>query len=162
MRSADAASVGAMESLQELIVAVRGVRKEMGVPEKEAAPIRVYGAAAEIASAHADVLARLARVSGVSVAGAALSGNGVRSAPGFDVQVMYERVLSPEDVAAEREKLLKDLAKYEKGMAAAEKQLGNDGFMSRAPAHIVEGLRKQAAETAAMLEKTKAALAELE
>ena len=159
--AADAGSVAAMEALQELIVAVRGVRKEMGVPEKEAAPIRVYGAAAPIATAHADVLAKMARVSGVTVAAGALSGNGTRSAPGFDVQVVYERVLSPEDVAAEREKLTKDLAKYEKGMAAAEKQLGNEGFMSRAPAHIVEGLRKQAAETSAMLEKTKAALAEL-
>ncbi len=31
-----------METLQQLIVTVRGLRKEMGVPEKEAAPIRVY------------------------------------------------------------------------------------------------------------------------
>ncbi len=159
--ASDAASVTAMEALQELIVAVRGVRKEMGVPEKEAAPIRVYGAAGVIASANKDVLAKMARVSGVTVAEAALSGNGVRSAPGFDVQVIYERVLSAEDIAAEREKLMKDLAKYEKGMAAAEKQLGNEGFMGRAPVHIVEGLRKQAAETGAMLEKTRAALAEL-
>ena len=159
--AADAGSVAAMESLQELIVAVRGVRKEMGVPEKEAAPILVHGAAAATARAHADVLAKLARVSGVTVAGGALSGNGTRSAPGFDVQVVYERVLSAEDKAAEREKLTKDLAKYEKGIATAEKQLGNEGFMSRAPAHIVEGLRKQAAETAAMLAKTRAALAEL-
>jgi valyl-tRNA synthetase len=157
----DAASVSAMELLQELIVAVRGVRKEMGVPEKEAAAIVVYGPAAAIAAEHADILAKMARVSGVTVAGAALSGNGTRSAAGFDVQVLYERVLSAEDVAAERERLTKDLARYEKGMAAAEKQLGNEGFMSRAPAHIVDGLRKQAAETRGLLDKTRAALADL-
>ena len=38
----DAASISAMEMLQQLIVTVRGLRKEMGVPEKEATPIRVY------------------------------------------------------------------------------------------------------------------------
>ena len=38
----DAASVSAMEVLQQLIVTVRGLRKEMGVPEKEATPIRVF------------------------------------------------------------------------------------------------------------------------
>ena len=157
----DATSVAAMESLQEIIVAVRGVRKEMSVPEKEAAPILVFGAAAAVASTHADVLAKMARVSGVTVANVALSGAGTRSAAGFDVQVKYERVLSADDVAAERERLTKDLAKYEKGMAAAEKQLGNEGFMGRAPAHIVEGLRKQSSETAALLEKTRKALAEL-
>ncbi len=150
-----------MGQLQELIVAVRALRKEMGVPEKEAAGIVVFGETAALAASSATMLARMARVSGVTVAGAALSGNGVRSTPSFDVQVVYERVLTAEDVAAERERLTRDLAKYEKGMAAAEKQLGNEGFMSRAPAHIVEGLRKQAGETGAMLARTRAALVEL-
>ena len=69
--------------------------------------------------------------------------------------MVYERQI---DVAAERERLTKDLAKYEKGLAAAEKQLGNEAFMAKAPPHIVEGLRKQAAETKMLYDKTKAAL----
>ncbi len=69
--------------------------------------------------------------------------------------VIYERQI---DVAAERERLTKDLAKYEKGLMAAEKQLGNEAFMAKAPAHIVEGLRKQAAETKMLYDKTKTAL----
>ncbi len=157
----DAPSAAAMKLLQELIVAVRGVRKEMAVPEKEAAPILVFGAAAAVASAHADILAKMARVSGVTIAETALSGDGTRSAVGFDVQVIYERTFSAEDLAAEKERLTKDLARFEKGMAAAEKQLGNEGFMARAPAQIVEGLRKQSAETQLLLDKTKAALANL-
>ena len=158
--TSDDASVREMVLLQELIVAVRGVRKEMSVPEKEAAPIRVFGQAGvgEIATEHAGVLAKMARVSGVEVASAALSGAGSRSTPEFDVQVVYERVI---DVPAERERLSKDLAKYEKGLTAAERQLGNDAFMAKAPAHIVDGLRKQASETRVMYDKTKAALAEL-
>jgi len=82
----------------------------------------------------------------------------VLSSSRFDVEVIYQRVLTVADVAAERERLTKDLAKYEKGLAAAERQLSNDSFMAKAPAHIVEGLRKQAAETRTLYDKTKAAL----
>ena len=158
--TSDDASVREMVLLQALIVAVRGVRKEMSVPEKETAPIRVFGLAGvgKIATEHAGVLAKMARVSGVEVVSAALSGAGLRSTPEFDVQVVYERVI---DMPAERERLSKDLAKYEKGLTAAKRQLGNDAFMAKAPAHIVDGLRKQASETRVMYDKTKAALAQL-
>ena len=155
----DEASAGAMELLQEVIVAVRGVRKEMGVPEKEATPVRIFGdRAGAIASEHARILAKMARVSAVEWVSSGLSGSGARSTAGFDVQVVYERVV---DVVAERERLTKDLAKFEKGLAAAHKQLGNETFMGKAPAHIVEGLRKQAAETQVLFDKATAALREL-
>jgi valyl-tRNA synthetase len=62
------------------------------------------------------------------------------------------------DLAAERERLTKDIARYEKGLAAAERQLGNEGFLAKAPAHVVEGLKKQEAETRLLLEKARAAL----
>ncbi len=74
---------------------------------------------------------------------------------GPEVAVLYERTI---DIPAERERLSKDLAKYEKGLAAAERQLSNDSFMAKAPAHIVEGLRKQAAETRTLYDKTRASL----
>ena len=70
------------------------------------------------------------------------------------VAVVYERKI---DVAAERERLTKDIAKYEKGLASAERQLGNDGFLAKAPVHVVEGLKKQEAETRLLLEKARAA-----
>ena len=72
--------------------------------------------------------------------------------------VVYERQI---DVPAERERLTKDLAKYTKGLEAADKQLGNEGFTARAPAHIIEGLRRQHAETLALKQKTETALAAL-
>ena len=58
----------------------------------------------------------------------------------FDVAIVYERKI---DVIAERERLTKDIAKFEKGLPIAERQLGNPGFSAKAPAHIVEGLKKQ-------------------
>jgi valyl-tRNA synthetase len=155
--ASDVASVAAMELMQQMIVAVRGLRKEVGVPEKETVPVRIFASAtiAELAATNADLLRRLGRVSDVEFATAALSGEGTRSTAEFDVAVLYERQI---DVAAERERLTKDLAKYKKGLEAAEKQLSNEAFMAKAPAHIVEGLRKQAAETKMLYDKTKAAL----
>jgi valyl-tRNA synthetase len=155
--AADAASVSEMEILQEIIATVRALRKEMAVPEKESAPIRIFAnnRIASLADSHADLLVRLARVSSVELASAPLAGDGTRSTADFDVSIVYERQI---DIPAERERLTKDLAKYEKGLIAAERQLGNEAFMGKAPAHIVDGLRKQHAETKTLYDKTKDAL----
>jgi valyl-tRNA synthetase len=72
--------------------------------------------------------------------------------------VIYERTI---DVPAETERLTRDIAKFEKGLAAAARQLGNEGFLAKAPVQVVEGLKKQEAETRLLLEKALAALADL-
>lgn len=156
----DVASVDAMNILQELIVTVRGLRKDLGVPEKEATPIVLHAAnrVSALADANADMLAKMSRVASVELTSEALTGNNARPTANFDVAVVYERQI---DVAAERERLEKELAKLTKGLEAANKQLGNEGFVARAPAHIVEGLKKQHAETSALKEKAEAALAAL-
>jgi valyl-tRNA synthetase len=154
---ADPIAASAMQTLQELIVTVRGLRKELGVPEKEAAPIVIHTTNRIVAltDANQDVLAKMARVQAVEFASEPLTGTNARSTADFDVAVLYERQI---DVVAERERLTKDLAKYEKGLAAADKQLNNEAFTAKAPAHIIEGLRKQSAETKILHDKTRAAL----
>jgi valyl-tRNA synthetase len=158
--TANAEAVTDLMTLQELIVTIRSVRKETGVPEKEFTPIQIFstGNAAILAAENADMLSKLARVSSVETVTSAPQGNNARATASFDVAIVYERQV---DVAAERERLLKDIAKYEKGLEAANRQLGNEGFISRAPAHIVEGLKKQSSETQALYEKAKASLAAL-
>jgi valyl-tRNA synthetase len=155
--AADETSVAAMANLQELIATVRALRKELGVPEKETAPIRLHAENRVLAlvDANRDMLAKMARVSDVEFATEPLSGSNARATPNFDVAVVYERQI---DVAAERERLTKELAKLEKRMAAEEKQLGNEAYMSKAPAHIVAGLRKQHEETKILYAKVKTAL----
>ncbi len=158
--AADATSVEAMTILQELIVTIRGLRKDLAVPEKEAAPVQVFASnrIAALADANAEILARLARVSAVELVSEAPAGTNTRATPNFDIAVLYERQI---DVPAERDRLEKDLIKFNKGILAAEKQLGNEGFVARAPAHIIEGLKKQYAETLALRDKAEAALAAL-
>ena len=67
--------------------------------------------------------------------------------------VVYERQI---DVPAERERLTKDLAKFEKGLKAAERQLGNEAFMAKAPAHIVEGCGSRRRRRRMLYDKAKA------
>jgi valyl-tRNA synthetase len=153
----DPISVASMTALQDLIVTIRGLRKELSVPEKEATPIQIFAASMnkKLVESNTDILSRLARVSTVEFVESVPSGANARSTTNFDVAIVYERQI---DVPAERERLLKDIAKYEKGLEAANKQLNNEGFIARAPAAIVEGLRKQAAETQALYDKARAAL----
>jgi valyl-tRNA synthetase len=153
-------SVDAMNILQELITTVRALRKDLAVPEKEATPIQLHAATAisALVQSNADMLSRMARVNSVEIIPTTPTGDNARSTASFDVAVLYERQI---DVPAERERLTKDLAKFNKGLEAAEKQLGNEGFLARAPEHIVAGLKKQQAETLALKEKAEAALAAL-
>ena len=154
---ADPVAASAMQTMQDLITTVRALRKELGVPEKESTPIHLHASnrVVALADANQDMLSRMARVASIEFASEPLSGSNARSTADFDVAVLYERQI---DIPAERERLTKDLAKYEKGLTAAERQLGNEAFMAKAPAHIVDGLRKQAAETKILYDKTKAAL----
>jgi valyl-tRNA synthetase len=127
------------------------------VPEKESAPIRLHTNLGSLGNIEWDqeILARLARVSGIEISARPLTGSNARSTSSFDVAVVYERQI---DVAAERERLSKELAKHEKNLAASEARLANEAFMAKAPGHIVDGLRKQAAETRTLYDKTKSAL----
>ena len=156
----DAEAESVMALLQSLIVEVRALRKEIGVEEKVAVPIEVRTdeVSRKLAEENRDIIERLARVSEVRFVSQIAAGLSKHSTPNFDVAVVYERTI---DVSAERERLTKDIAKYEKGLAAAERQLGNEGFLAKAPAHVVEGLKKQESETRLLLDKAKAALAAL-
>ncbi len=158
--ASDTAAEEAMARLQSLIAEIRGLRKEIGVEEKATVPIdvRTDADSRKVAEENHNIIQRLARVSEVRFVEAIADGLPSHSTPTFDVAVIYERSI---DVPAERERLTKDIVKYEKGLAAAERQLGNQGFVAKAPAHIVEGLKKQEAETRLLLEKAKTALAAL-
>jgi valyl-tRNA synthetase len=150
-----------MALLQELIVSIRNFRAEMKIEPKQRVPVRIFAEAAlrRLFDQNREAIERLAGVSAIeypekSLAGAA----GARSSGRFDVQVIFERQI---DAAAERERLTKELAKYETERANAERQLGNQTFLAKAPPNVVEGLRRRAGEIDVLLEKTRNALNQL-
>jgi valyl-tRNA synthetase len=149
-----------MDRLLTLKTELLSLRKEMGVEEKVSVPI-VLGCTPflqQIIERNRYWFVRLAKISEITYdqsAGASHPELNWRFGTDFVVAVIYEK---PIDVSAERERLTKDIAKYEKGLISAERQLGNESFLAKAPAHIVEGLKKQEAETRRLLEKARAAL----
>ena len=83
---------------------------------------------------------------------------GARHTARFDVHVIYEQKI---DLAAECERLKKEQEQLEKALSSGQSRLGNETFLAKAPADVVEGLRKQVSENEVLLEKTQSKRKEL-
>ena len=158
----DLAAETDMAVLQDLIVSVRNLRAELKIEPKQKAPIEVFAREFEIrrlVEENRAALERLANVDRLTFGESSLANKpGARSTARFDVHVIYERKI---DIAAESERLKKELEKIEKGIASAKRQLDNEQFVAKAPAAVVEGLRKQQEELGVLREKTLAKMNEL-
>jgi valyl-tRNA synthetase len=147
-----------MTLLQSLIVSVRAARKDAGVPEREAVPVLLRADDASVFEQNLATIQRLARVSTLDVVSQVPEGLAHRATPAFDVAVVYEK---PVDAKAERERLSKDLARLQKEKENSDRQLANESFLAKAPAQVVEGLRRRNAELATLLERTHGAWSSL-
>ncbi len=157
----DAAAEMEMAILQDLIVSVRNIRAELKVETRQTTPIEVHadGEVRRIVEQNRGAVERLANVSGIGYVEESLAKlPGARSTARFDVRVIYEKKV---DTSAERERLKKELERLEREMANARRQLGNEQFLAKAPAHVVEGLRRREQELGVLLQKTRGALEEL-
>ena len=151
-----------MAILQDLIVAVRNIRAEIKVSPKETLPIAIHCDAAirKLFEDNAAAITRLANVGTFAFVDHSLAKEtNARSTARFDVRVIYEQKI---DVAAERERLNKEIEKLAAEQERGLKQLGNEGFLAKAPAKVVEGLRTRQEEVKSLLAKAAAALSALE
>jgi valyl-tRNA synthetase len=153
-----------MAVLQDLIVSVRNLRAELKVEPKVKVPIEVFAHEPEIRAMIEEnlrtiLLDRPANVEKITFVESSLGKlPGARSTSRFDVHAVYEKKI---DVAAERERLTKELEKIEKQLTSAQARLGDERFLGKAPAHVVEGLRKQAEEATILRDKIVAKLKEI-
>ncbi|ABF39137.1 valyl-tRNA synthetase [Candidatus Koribacter versatilis Ellin345] len=154
-----------MAILQDLIQAVRNIRSEIAdikAQPKIKAGIEVFATAEiqQLVERNRGALERLANVSEVKFVGESLAKASLaRSTARFEVRVVYEQKV---DVAAERERLSKELKKLEGEFANNQRQLGNENFLQKAPAKVVEGLRTREGELKVLIEKAQSALKGLE
>src|SRR4030081_181692 len=159
----DLAAETEMAILQDLIVSVRNLRAELRVEPKVKVPIEVFAHELPIRKMiehNRGAVERLGNVEKITfVEGSLAKRAGARGTARFDVHVIYERKI---DVAAERERLNKELEKMEKEIANGQRQLSNEQFLAKAPEKVVEGLRRRAEELKVLREKTVAKLKELE
>jgi valyl-tRNA synthetase len=158
----DLAAETEMAILQDLIVSVRNLRAELKVEPKVKVPVEIFAPEADIRAMierNVTAVERLGNVEKITfVENSLASKPGARGTARFDVHVIYERKI---DVAAECERLKKELEKVEKELGNNQRQLGNEQFLAKAPAKVVEGLRTRAAELDVLQGKAKSKLEEL-
>jgi valyl-tRNA synthetase len=151
-----------MAILQDLIVSIRNLRAELKVEPKGKVPVQVYfhetATKALILQNHIAV-EQLANVSEITeVDQDAARQSPTRGTARFDVRVIYEKKV---DVGSEWERLKKELEKIEKETANNRRQLSNEQFLAKAPANVVEGMRKRAGELVVLRDKALAQMKEL-
>lgn len=155
----DPAAEAEIAQLQAMISDIRNSRAELKVEPKAKVPLEIYaqGAFKNVVEQNRGMIERLSGLESISYVSQSLQqAQGARVAGDYELRVVFEQKI---DVAAERERLTKEMKKLEGELANAQRQLGNEAFLAKAPAHVVEGLKKRAAEIGVLMEKSQSQLA---
>ena len=135
-----------MARLKAVTGACRNLRSEMNLSPGERVPMLVAGDAGFVASA-TPVLKALARLTEVRhFTDDAAFATATAAAPVTVAGDLRMALHVQIDVAAERERLGKEIARLEAEIAKAEAKLANASFVQRAPAAVVAQERQRAAE----------------
>ena len=142
--------------LKALVGATRNLRSEMNLSPAERVPLLVHGDAAFIREA-APLLKALAKLGELRVIDAEAEFSRATSASPVSVLGETRLALHVEiDVEAERGRLSKEVARLEGEIVKAEAKLGNESFVARAPAAVVDAERQRLADFSATLDRLRA------
>ena len=147
--------------LQAMVEACRRLRGEMGVSPAQRLPLYVVGESAFVQRWQA-VLQALAKLSEVRLfTDEAAWAEAAQAAPVAVVGEARLCLFMAIDVAAERARLDKEIARLQGEIAKAQGKLGNESFVARAPAAVIEQERQRLADFSATLAKVQAQRARL-
>ena len=155
-----ASKVADVALLREFVATVRGLKSQANQATRRDAVITVVAkdaVARKLIEANREKLAGLAGLAEIAFAADAGGRTGALTSLGVVLLELSGNV----DVAAEKVRLTKELAKLEQAVAAGEAKLGNEVFVSKAPAKILEGARNQLAEAKAKRDEIARMLASL-
>ena len=154
---ADAVAEREVGLMQEIVTLARTLRTEMKIDPKAQLGGTLYaqGDVLAAARAHAAAIERLANVKlETSEAAAPKNAPAIRSTAEFDLVLNLPQV----QAEAQRRRMEKEREQLEKNIANSRRQLGDETFLSRAPAHVVESIRQKLGDYEAQLAKIQAAL----
>lgn len=156
----DAGAVARMTTIQAQIDSIRNLRSEMKLPPSQKMPLLISGPEAECVAAapYLQQLARLESVTHVEDLQQAAQGSVAPVAIVGDFKLMLKVEI---DVKAERERLSKEAARLAGEVKKCQSKLGNERFVSKAPAAVVDTEKKRLAEFTALLAKVEEQLSKL-
>ncbi|SPE24030.1 Valine--tRNA ligase [Candidatus Sulfopaludibacter sp. SbA3] len=137
--------------LQEIVTMARTLRTEAKLDPKQQLEGALYSRndALDVAQRNATAIQKLANVKLEFKAEAAPKAAAMRSTAQFDLVLHVPK--TQED--AQRKRLEKERDQLVRNIANSERQLGDETFLGRAPAHVVESIRKKLEEYNAQLGK---------
>jgi valyl-tRNA synthetase len=147
--------------LIDLVTAIRSVRAEMNIPPATLTSLVLAGASAETQERvprWSDVIRRMARLSDISFADRAPEGAVQLLVRGEVAALPLKGVI---DLAAERARLDKEIAKADADIKRVDTKLGNEKFVANAPEDIVEEEKEKREAAVARKEKILEALERL-
>ena len=157
---ADADAESRVSILRDLVTTARNLRAELNLPPKDTLRGTIHSdneAVRSIVDTERVALLRLGGVELRAERGQAAAGQAMGHTADFDMSLEL-----PEGrKAALREKLQKQLGQLEKAAGGARGRLGNEAFVSKAPEHVVQGLRKKLGDYESQIDRIKGTLAGL-
>ncbi|NEW65456.1 valine--tRNA ligase [Carnobacteriaceae bacterium zg-84] len=141
----DAVSLDSMERLIELIRTVRNIRNEVNTPLSKAVPIYIKANTKEISDLlidNKDYITRFCNPSTLTIDTEISLDEEVMTAviSGAEVLLPLAGLINIED---EIKRLEKEKEKLEKEVARVENKLANEGFVAKAPAHVIESEKQK-------------------
>ena len=148
----DEAAEADVKTLKAMVESIRNLRSEMKIAPSTRVPLVVSGPATffEAASPYLVSLARLSEAKLVDDLDREAAGSIAPVAIVGDFKLMLKIEI---DVAAERVRLEKEVARVTGEIAKCEGKLANERFVSKAPAAVVETERKRLADFRELLAK---------
>ncbi|MCC6862302.1 MAG: valine--tRNA ligase [Bryobacterales bacterium] len=147
-----------VQTLQDIITAARNLRADLKVEPRQQLGGVLYtrGESNRVGTENAEAIEKLAGVKLEVRQGSApkTGAAAMRSTPEFDLVLEVPAA----QVEVQRKRLQKERDQLEKVIASSRRQLGDQTFLSRAPAKVVDSIRLKLEEYEAQLAKTRAAL----
>ena len=157
----DEAAIAWVDKLKGMVDACRNLRGEMNVSPATRLPLYAFGDAEFMAQA-GPALKAMAKLSEVKLFDDEASWQAAAQAAPTVVAGEARLCLHMEiDVAAERARLGKELARLQAEIAKANGKLGNEAFVAKAPPAVITQERQRVADFSATLERISAQLVRL-
>jgi valyl-tRNA synthetase len=140
----DKAQAALVEQMKAFVSQARALKADHGMASRRDSKFLLV-AGDEAWGAVESNLAKLARMAGAAEISRAAKADGFPAAV-TTLGTLYLDLSAGVDVGAERARLAKEIEAIAKHVAATEARLSNQAFVSKAPAPVLEGARRQLAE----------------